>query len=55
MCYAQHLTYGDIVRISKISRVSDVSEYVAQKGYVYAGTSQNDSIAYIYIGQGIVL
>lgn len=48
MCYAQHLTYGDIVRISKISRVSDVSEYVAQKGYVYAGTSQNDSIAYIY-------
>lgn len=46
--YAQHLTYGDIVRISKISRVSDVSEYVAQKGYVYAGTNQKDSIAYIY-------
>ena len=48
MCYAQHLTYGDIVRISRISRISEISDFVASKGYVYAGTNEKDSIAEVF-------
>ena len=46
--HAQHLTYGDIVRISKLSRISAISDFVAQRGYVYAGTNEEDSIKEVY-------
>lgn len=46
--HAQHLTYDDIVRISKLSRISAISDFVAQRGYVYAGTSKEDSITEVY-------
>lgn len=46
--HAQHLTYDDIVRISKFSRISAISDFVAQRGYVYAGTNEEDSISTVY-------
>ena len=45
---AQHLTYDDIVRISKLSRISAISDFVAQRGYIYAGTNKEDSITEVY-------
>lgn len=45
---AQHLTYDDIVRISKLSRISAISDFVAQRGYIYAETNKEDSITEVY-------
>ena len=46
--HAQPLTYDDIGRISKISRISAISDFVAQRGYIYAGTNKEDSITEVY-------
>ena len=48
ICFAQHLTYSDIVKINRLSRISEISDFVAQRGYVYAGTNEEDSIMTVY-------
>lgn len=48
ICFAQHLTYSDIVKINRLSRMSEISDYVTQRGYVYADTNQRDSVSDVY-------